>query len=92
MSILLYMDTPSIAPVRPKRNANAADIIMLIAKGKNAHFDSQNKACQYTTGEHHSLTRFDGRSSESSPRPLRLVPGRLLVRMSLSSWLTRRCG
>lgn len=40
----------------------------------------------------YSLTRFEGLSNESSGNPLRFVPGKLLVRMSLSSWLTRRCG
>ena len=43
-------------------------------------------------GSYISFMRFAGRARLSSGRPLRFVPGRLLVRMSLSSWLTRRCG
>lgn len=38
----------------------------------------------------HSFILFAGRVSSGSP--LLFVPGRLEVRISLSSWLTRRCG
>lgn len=42
---------------------------------------------------HISRTRFAALDvRESSGRPLRFVPGKLLVRISLSSWLTRRFG
>lgn len=51
-----------------------------------------SKRCTYLPPSSYSFTRLLGLNIESSGRPLRFVPGRLLVRMSLSSWLTRRCG
>jgi hypothetical protein len=47
-------------------------------KEKKDHVPIQQKG-------HHSLSRFAALINESSGRPLRLVPGRLPVRISLSS-------
>lgn len=78
------------------RDKFAAEIVNVRTHGKLPQwpgFITRTTKSHRVQSFHPSLSRFAGRPMmESSGRPLLLVPGKLDVRMSLSSWLTLLTG